>query len=76
MKILVNALHVGVHALAGEWKYEIACLHCTSRLEVEAKDLKFQSDQHDGDSYTFRCPVCGGACWIEASIVPRGLVHP
>ena len=60
MKILFNARE-------REWKHECQCLHCTSRLEVEAKDLKFQSDQRDGDMYTFRCPVCGGTCWI-----PRG----
>ena len=69
MKVLFNAREQ-------EWKKVLVCTHCTSKLEIEAKDLEFHSDQRDGDSYQFWCVVCGGTCWIDATLVPRGLVHP
>lgn len=37
---------------------KIICRNCTCECLVEKKDLRFQSDQRDGDFYYFKCPDC------------------
>jgi hypothetical protein len=56
------------------WSREVDCANCSSKLEVVAADLSFVADQRDGDAYKLTCPVCEHENWLDASLVPKGLV--
>jgi len=40
--------------------YRVNCRTCASVLEFRPSDpeIKYNSDQRDGDFYSFHCPVC------------------
>lgn len=40
------------------------CLHCKSELKAARGDGEFISDQRDGDSIRFACPVCQRDIWV------------
>jgi len=46
---------------------------CLTEVELELSDLRFSSDQRDGDAVTYRCPGCNEDVWLNASVVPAHL---
>lgn len=68
MKVIFNARE------QSDWKYECDCMGCSSKLEITASDLSFVADSRDGNAYTFVCPVCKRQNWINAKLVPQGIV--
>jgi hypothetical protein len=58
------------------WKGEIVCPRCTSRLEIELSDIKkFFDAQREGAQISVDCPTCLGNIYGDASVVPKYLWH-
>jgi DNA-binding Xre family transcriptional regulator len=48
---------------------QINCYTCKSKLEVEPSDIiRSHFDQRDGNSYEFRCAVCGRGIYVDMSV--------
>jgi hypothetical protein len=59
------------------WRRVTNCRGCHSKLEVVVSDLSYLSfvaDSRDGDAYRFVCAVCQVENWLDAKLVPAGLV--
>lgn len=49
---------------------QISCHYCASSLEVEPSDIIHKHyDQRDGNSFEFKCGVCGRAIFVDMSIL-------
>lgn len=47
----------------------IDCKNCGAEYECLKQELKFVSDQRDGDFYWFKCPHCNHRKSISAELI-------
>jgi hypothetical protein len=56
--------------------YHIGCdnKECAAVMELGHAELKYTSDQRDGDFYQFNCPHCKGYITIGSKMLMRFLI--
>lgn len=67
-----------------DWKQELQCYFCSTKVEINIKDLKYKvtktwyQDYHDGggyyanvDTYYVGCPVCKKDINVHTGNIPR-----
>jgi len=49
-------------------RYHLTCsnANCEAVMEATKDDLRFVSDQRDGDAYALICPHCGKETWFSS----------
>lgn len=50
-----------------EWKQEVDCIGCASRLQVDATDL-LEVDETNRRVWRFTCPLCDGCNTVELPV--------
>lgn len=50
---------------------EIECDKCHALMECTAGELRFVSDQRDGDAYVMKCPHCQHETWVAADLIKK-----
>jgi hypothetical protein len=53
------------------WNLKRTCEQCDAELEIEGSDIKFFSDQRDGDSWSIHCPICNNVIYISEQEIPK-----
>jgi hypothetical protein len=53
--------------------YRLTCSNakCAAVMECSEDELRYESDQRDGDAYVLRCPHCKSETWIDVRAIGK-----